>query len=44
MVTVAVYLFEVFRFGLGVVVFTYFDEAFPLHIHEVGVLFAIATT
>ena len=45
MVTVGMYLFEVFYSpGSGPVPFTYSAEAFPLHIREVGMSFATATT
>ncbi|KAL8823122.1 MAG: hypothetical protein Q9191_006153, partial [Dirinaria sp. TL-2023a] len=45
MVTTGMYLFEVFYSpGSGPVPFTYSAEAFPLHIREVGMSFATATT
>ena len=45
MVTTGMYLFEVFYSpGMGPVPFTYSAEAFPLHIREVGMSFATATT
>ncbi len=45
MVTAGMYLFEVFYSpGSGPVPFTYSAEAFPLHIREVGMSFATATT
>lgn len=45
MVTTGMYLFEVFYSpGMGPVPFTYSAEAFPLHIREIGMSFATATT
>lgn len=45
MVTAGMYLFEVFYSpGMGPVPFTYSAEAFPLHIREIGMSFATATT
>ncbi|KAB8606257.1 hypothetical protein FH972_025886 [Carpinus fangiana] len=45
MITTGMYLFEVFYSpGEGPVPFTYSAEAFPLHVREVGMSFATATT
>lgn len=45
MVTTGMYLFEVFYSpGEGPVPFTYSAEAFPLHVREVGMSWATATT
>ncbi|KAK3176159.1 hypothetical protein OEA41_007482 [Lepraria neglecta] len=45
MVTTGMYLYEVFYSpGMGPVPFTYSAEAFPLHIREIGMSFATATT
>lgn len=45
MITTGMYLFEVFYSpGGGPVPFTYSAEAFPLHVREVGMSFATATT
>ncbi|EXJ64697.1 hypothetical protein A1O7_01035 [Cladophialophora yegresii CBS 114405] len=45
MVTTGMYLFEVFYSpGEGPVPFTYSAEAFPVHVRDVGMSFAIATT
>jgi hypothetical protein len=45
MVTAGMYLFEVFYSpGEGPVPFTYSAEAFPVHVRDVGMSFATATT
>lgn len=45
MITTGMYLFEVFYSpGMGPVPFTYSAEAFPIHVRDVGMSWAMATT